>query len=676
MAAQGANAAPADSLADEQAGDFLSELAEHPERLLEKSTDVTAKFRAIIREVYEQQSAAAFGKDCLKLQFAPNVLSKAHTYLGPLTKLEVGQSFDGEQLWEELEMRNEPFCRHMERIVKEQKVVFESARAENTVKPNGAANGAGNSGHSSPKEAPVGILKHGKLNEESESDDDDEESGTEAANGKPSVRFVVDEAESDEEESDEEETDGDEIGDEDEAQDGNSEKSKENGIGGKAGGLDDGFFNLADMEAFADEAEALALDGRLVASDEESEAEMSEEETEDLLFREGKTKTSEGRNLRYDEFFAPPMDDSAKEDTARALRRATIFDDGSGDESMDDSDGAEQTPLDISRAELRKTVDAMEDAAVAKKSWQLRGEVQGDTRPKNSVLDANFEHDIAFTNRAFSAPASAESIEDLIRQRIHDRLFDDVVRALPPEYEEAKRRKEAPEVSQEKPTEGLGELYAREYAEQREQISKTAEAAGVVRAEEGPSETAEQKEVNRLFDRLCTKLDAMASLSFTPSAPKVPEEMGVKPNVPALAAEEAIPEAVSDAALLAPGEVHSAKREKAQGELEKTKKDRRRNRRRTKKRLANLTKERTTRARQEEVADPILAEKRRAERALERRGKKPKTEKNGDMAKTGDFSKSNRFFANLQDSVAGDLAAAKVQRAEPAMAGSASQYKL
>ncbi len=667
--------------------DFLAKVASHPEELLQRCQSVTGRFRRIIREMYEQQSSAVFGPDALKFQFAPKRRSNTNIHLGPLTRLETGLAFDCEQLWEELEMRNEPFCRHVQRTVKAQKAAFDlgasASKNQNTIdehqdtldeRENAGTNvenreESDDEGQSVGKQSLAGILKRDKVVQDSEGEDEETPSVGKQQNKTKErkaakVRFLDDQMSDDDADSKELEPET------------------------KAGELEDGFFSLADMESFADEAEALALDGRLMASDDENgegiEESDGDDDEDELVFRKNGSQKHEGRNVRYADFFAPPMNEKVKEETARALRRANLFDAGSGDEDSDDEvDAEEQTPLQRSRAAMRKTVDAMEDAAVAKKPWQLRGEILGDSRPKNSVLDANFEHDIAFHNRAFSAPQSAENIEDLVRQRIHDRLFDDVVRALPPEYEDAKHgKKDIPEVSQEKPSEGLGELYAREFAEQREQISKTAEAAGIVTKDEGPEETAEQKEVNRLFSRLCVKLDAMTSLHFTPSMPKVPEEMSVKPNVPALAAEEAIPEAVSDAALLAPNEVHNTKKEKALGELEKTKRDRRRSRRATKKRLAALNKERTTVQKHKEQADPVLAEKRRAERALERRGKKLKTEKKSEKSpagkanKTGDFSKSNRFFSNLQNSIAADLAAAKTKSAEAAKMGSAAQYKL
>lgn len=630
------------------AASVVKAICANPESLLKRDEKLTSQCRVILGQVYAQQTAAVFGAKALKMQFAPRNKKQAGIPLGPLVRLGIDLVYDSEQLWEEMEMRNEAFCEFARTAVKQQKTIY-------TQQLNASKDESNSSQvtEAIAKELPVSILKRPRQSDATDtvrgsSGDDDT---TEQYNVvQHRVRFA-----------DALESDVDSVSDSNEESE-NEEKSKEKPESSKTPkDLEDGFFSLADMEAFADEAETLAIDGKLMATDDVEE----DDEDEVLKFKKPSSEESEGRQgLRYDEFFAPPANENMDEENARALKRANLFDTGSDEESAEGGDAEEQTPLQRSRAEIRKTIEVMEDAAVGKKPWELRGEVHGDARPKNSALDSNFEHDIALQNRAKIAPQSAEVIEDIIKKRIVDRLFDDVVRPLPRDYEEAKNsKKELPAVSQEKPTEGLGDVYAREYLEQREKLSKAAEAADVVTKEEGPEETELQKEVNTLFSKLCTKLDALTSLHFTPTGPTIPEEMTVKPNVPALAAEEAIPEAVSDAALLAPHEVHKANKKEKVGELEKIKNDRRRSRRATKKRLASLTKERTVVQTQKEQADPLLAEKRRAERALDRRGKKLKPSKKSDLPggrpKSGDYSRSNRFFSQLQDTVTAEISAKK-----------------
>ncbi|KAJ1633116.1 U3 small nucleolar ribonucleoprotein complex, subunit Mpp10, partial [Pavlovales sp. CCMP2436] len=67
---------------------------------------------------------------------------------------------------------------------------------------------------------------------------------------------------------------------------------------------------------------------------------------------------------------------------------------------------------------MQEKIEALEDANVANKPWQLRGEVGAAGRPLNSLLE---EH-IDFEAAARPAPAITqdvtESIEDIIKQRI------------------------------------------------------------------------------------------------------------------------------------------------------------------------------------------------------------------------------------------------------------------
>lgn len=187
--------------------------------------------------------------------------------------------------------------------------------------------------------------------------------------------------------------------------------------------------------------------------------------------------------------------------------------------------------------------------------WELRGEVKASERPENSLLEAVVDVERARRPEPLEAPAeTSQSLEEIIKQRILEERFDDVV---PREAggEEALlnrgrgRGEELPEVSQEKSREGLGEVYEKEYMRL---------ALGV----EGESAEAKEKaEMAALFRRLCTKLDALSNFHFTPKAAKV--DVSVRANVPAIAMEEVLPLAVSTGDTQAPEEVHEKKKGRA-----------------------------------------------------------------------------------------------------------------
>ena len=143
-----------------------------------------------------------------------------------------------------------------------------------------------------------------------------------------------------------------------------------------------------------------------------------------------------------------------------------------------------------------------------------------------------------------------ESIEDLIKARIKDALWDDVVRkaALQPGAYKPK----AAEISTEKAKEGLGEQYAKEY--EQAMLGAT------------PAETAAQQkahdEVKALFAKLSGRLDALFSFHAAPRAHK--PEVTVRSNVAAVRMEEATPSAMASADGLAPEEVYAARKNTAQ----------------------------------------------------------------------------------------------------------------
>ena len=93
----------------------------------------------------------------------------------------------------------------------------------------------------------------------------------------------------------------------------------------------------------------------------------------------------------------------------------------------------------------------------------MLGETSSRKRPENSLL----EKDLDYQRTVKVAPTITEdvtqSIEDMIKQRIRDELWDDVERKM--EDKDFKPNRELDEVSTEKSKLGLGDLYAQEYEE-------------------------------------------------------------------------------------------------------------------------------------------------------------------------------------------------------------------
>lgn len=594
---------------------------------------VSGLCRQLLQQTYARQTKLEFGTDS-RYQFVPQ-RRKGLPPMGPLAQIEIDKHFDSGQLWEELELRNKPLLAHLQSRVKsiltKQR---ENSRALKRATINDESSGADESvGEQSEEERAEDIRS--RENDSNKHENDDQRritnDGEDMEERTKTVKFDLNPGEA----NTAEETGENRFEHDEELHRISSKKRKRQG-------LEDGFFRIEDMESFAAEAENLALSGKLIASDVEDDGDERWTESNSSEEEENENEDTTGR-LLYSDFFDPPSKVEGKgTGAARALQ---LLDDdeiagfGETEKLREDSpvnstipanasepNISQATPLERSRSRTKRKIEAMEEASVSKKSWELRGEVSAFARPKDSLLDTDMQHDIAVKPKAFLTSEINETIEDVIKQRIVDGLFDDVVMQLPDAYIEQKRKgrqNELPDVSQEKPTEGLADLYAREFNEEREKQNKAMLASKEVQRDAEQPLTEQQQEVNKLFEKLSKKLDALSSMRFTPLSEDVKIDVSVK-NVKAVTAEEAIPEGVSDANLLTPKEVFSVNKEEAVGEKEVTRDERRAARRMRKSRKRKRQAADKSKRQALAQTDPLLAEKRRAETLLLRRGKKPK----------------------------------------------------
>jgi U3 small nucleolar RNA-associated protein MPP10 len=126
--------------------------------------------------------------------------------------------------------------------------------------------------------------------------------------------------------------------------------------------------------------------------------------------------------------------------------------------------------------------------------WELRGEVGARDRPENSLLEAVVDVERATRPALLMTAEKSASIEDMIKARVAEERWDDVVPKEVGEDALLNRRKkeELPEVSQERSREGLGEVYEKEYLRV---------AMGV----QGESQEGKDKaEMAALFRKICT----------------------------------------------------------------------------------------------------------------------------------------------------------------------------
>ncbi|KAI8616214.1 Mpp10 protein-domain-containing protein [Chytriomyces sp. MP71] len=371
---------------------------------------------------------------------------------------------------------------------------------------------------------------------------------------------------------------------------------------GRTTELDDEFFSLHEMEKFAERGEA--RDMRLGQGDDEEgdewnlgtglfsmdPDEMGGSEDEDEM---------NANDIKYDDYFAPPKQragisskgrktlsfsdtvderEFSKDKPASAVSSFGPFQNGGEDDDEvtgqprkslnlfdlgnDDDAYIADTPLskfEMEQRQLADQISSLENEAVAEKSWTLKGEVSGKARPANSLLEEDLEIEHASRPTPVVTEETTKTLEDLIKGRIAEELYDDVVRKAEP-----KEKKFDPNrrnlIDEEKSSKSLTDLYEADYRK------KTGEK---VKTEKDEAVEKSHREIDGLFKDLCMNLDALSNWHYTARAPVAELEVVAAPSVPALTIEEVIPSIVSDATLAAPKEVYAGKVGKSENEMEK-----------------------------------------------------------------------------------------------------------
>eukprot|EP00850_Spirogloea_muscicola_P010468 SM000061S19295 [mRNA] locus=s61:632077:636247:+ [translate_table: standard] len=217
-------------------------------------------------------------------------------------------------------------------------------------------------------------------------------------------------------------------------------------------------------------------------------------------------------------------------------------------------------------ATARRRIKELEEANLSAQSWTMLGEVAAGQRAKNSALEVDLDFEHAARPPPVLTEESTLSLEDVIRTRIAQGQFDDVVRK---EVAVAAPLKEAMEIDESKSKKGLSEIYEASClwlfvstlllaaASSVALASRIANAEYMHKTGQVPPPTSSTEAVKReattIFRELCGKLEALAHFHFAPKP--VVTDMTVRMDVPALAIEEVAPVAVTEASLLAPEEV-------------------------------------------------------------------------------------------------------------------------
>ena len=198
---------------------------------------------------------------------------------------------------------------------------------------------------------------------------------------------------------------------------------------------------------------------------------------------------------------------------------------------------------------LKEQTLRLEQDLISEKPWMMRGEAKGSDRAQDSLLDSTPEFEVAFKPPPILTAEHTTDIEEMIKRRIIDEDYDDVIPRELPDIGAHKRGGEAPEVSQEKSKLGLGELYEREYLKKTTGFDRSAH-------EKQTEEDEAKEEMKVLFANLCSQLDALSNYHFAPRPVADEADVQNREDVPAIAMEEVLPLHVSQSRGMAPEEVY------------------------------------------------------------------------------------------------------------------------
>ncbi|KAF8591856.1 Mpp10 protein [Ramaria rubella] len=198
------------------------------------------------------------------------------------------------------------------------------------------------------------------------------------------------------------------------------------------------------------------------------------------------------------------------------------------------------------QAELAAQIAEFESQNVAPKEWTLMGEATSRSRPVNSLLEEDLEFERVMKAVPVVTEESVNSLEEIIKKRISENRFDDVIRKRPAD-DKAFLPSRFFELNDQKSAQSLAQIYEDEY---------TAAASGTSVDDRDGKLKKEHEALEKMWDNICHKLDALSNAHFTPKQPKA--IISTVSNLAATTLESTLPTTKSTKTMLAPEEIFAA----------------------------------------------------------------------------------------------------------------------
>ncbi|KII94333.1 hypothetical protein PLICRDRAFT_50314 [Plicaturopsis crispa FD-325 SS-3] len=299
--------------------------------------------------------------------------------------------------------------------------------------------------------------------------------------------------------------------------------------------------------------------------DEEDEEDEEYDEEEDdglegLSMKELRQKMLEAEAMDEDEDEDGSEDEEGSEDDEGEGESGSDDDEPSDEEDDDGRDTIERLKDDLfaeeeapepdlsthekRMASLKEQISTLESENVGKKDWVLMGEATSRARPQNSLLEEDLEFERVMKAVPVITEEVVQGLEERIKARILEGQFDDVVRIRPLE-DKPFLPSRVFELQDTKSAQSLSQIYEDEYS--------AAVSGGVAGEDRDGKLKKEHDEIEKLWDGICHKLDALCNAHYMPKQPKA--TISTISNVSAASLESALPTTKSASTMLAPEEV-------------------------------------------------------------------------------------------------------------------------
>ena len=307
--------------------------------------------------------------------------------------------------------------------------------------------------------------------------------------------------------------------DDDETTEGTFKERERKGGGGsgRATQVDDQFFKLSDMEKFL-EVEDKKWESKDGGASEQTFLDLDDEGEEDSdprvmynAFFDDQEANGEGDDVDDESDSDDAEEGEEEEEDDDDAEEEEEFEDGSknlaggskkahkllpSDDEDSDDEQVVKSKHELQQERLVKKIAHLEEAAVGSKPWQMGGEVAAPSRGENSLLAEDLEYDTAVRQAPVVTEDVARALEDIIRQRVKDKAWDDVERKVRP-VEDPREYKKKLVLDQEKSKLSLAQVYEEEYVKLAEgaEAAKTKTSIGLLdkEVEETPEAVKEIK---------------------------------------------------------------------------------------------------------------------------------------------------------------------------------------